>query len=158
MRLPLIITVVLAPLSAHCDTEVFLPSEQRFVDNEKDIFVKTTIPSDFTSPEEILAGLLSEAGSAADQSLSNPFDPETIRNSSHYKGAKVLRKYFRGVRKEGDVLVLRFSNQAMRYLNNTISIQEYVKGSMERTLRHHFPEISDIHYEVGGKIITEWDA
>lgn len=42
--------------------------------------------------------------------------------------------YFRGLRRDGRKVVLRFTGDANRYLNDTAAIQELVKGALEATI------------------------
>jgi hypothetical protein len=144
--------------SALADTKVMLPDGERFANNEKEFLVKTTIPGTFTTPEGITAALLTLADQAADKKVSTPFTPKMIASTSGGEGARDLSAYFRGAKLSGKTLTLSFSGEAMRYLNSTISIQEFVKGSLEGTLRLHFPKVKEIQYEVDGKIVKEWDA
>ncbi len=154
----LVLSVLLVSGIAKADTVVLLPDDQKFSDNEQDIFVKTTIPGNFKTLEGIAGSLLALSGDAANTKLSNPFDPATIKSSGHYEGAKDLIFYFHGARREENGIVLSFSEEAMRYLNNTSAIQQYVKGTIKRTLLFHFPDEKNIHYEIDGKIVEDWDA
>lgn len=141
-----------------CDTAVVLPSEQRFVDNEKEIHVETTVPGDFETLEGVLWALLTLSDQARDSSLSNPFLPSAIKSTSGFKGAEPLAKYFRGATLKRRKASLQFSDDAMRYLNNTISIQSFVKGSIEKTILSNFRSVKEIEYVVDGKVVTDWDA
>jgi len=66
--------------------------------------------------------------------------------------------YFRGLRQDGSKVILRFTGDANRYLNNTAAIQELVKGALEATVRLHTSESTTVDYEIDGKIVDEWDA
>jgi hypothetical protein len=66
--------------------------------------------------------------------------------------------YFRGLRQDGSKVILRFTGDANRYLNNTVAIQELVKGALEATIRLHTSKSTDVYYEIDGEIIKEWDA
>ena len=144
--------------SALADTKVVLPDYEKFAKDEKTFLIKTTIPGTFTTPEGIMAALLTLADQAADKKLTSPFTPKAIASTSGGKDARDLSAYFRGAKLSGKTLTVSFSGDAMRYLNSTISIQEFVKGSIEGTLRLHFPSVKEIKYEVEGKIVTDWDA
>jgi len=55
-------------------------------------------------------------------------------------------------------VILRFTGDANRYLNNTAAIQELVKGALEATIRLHTNKSTTIYYEIDGEIVEEWDA
>ena len=144
--------------SAMADTRVVLPDNERFAQDDKNFLVKTTIPGNFTTPEGIMAALLTLADQAADKKLSSPFTPKAISSTSGGKDAHDLSAYYRGAKLSGKTITVSFSGDAMRYLNSTVSIQQSVKGSIEGTLRLHFPAVKEIRYEIDGKVVTEWDA
>jgi hypothetical protein len=66
--------------------------------------------------------------------------------------------YFRGLRRDGRKVILRFTDDAKRYLNNTAAIQELVKGSLEATIGLHTSKSTTVYYEIDGQIVEEWDA
>jgi hypothetical protein len=66
--------------------------------------------------------------------------------------------YFRGLRRDCSKVILRFTGNANRYLNNTAAIQELVKDALEATIRLHTNKSTDVYYEIDGEIIDEWDA
>jgi hypothetical protein len=66
--------------------------------------------------------------------------------------------YFRGLHRDGRKVILRFTGDANRYLNNTAAIQELVKGPLEATIRLHTSKSTTVYYEIDGEIIEEWDA
>ena len=140
------------------DTKVFLPDPERFARDGKEFLVTTTIPGDFTTPEGIVAALLILGDQAVDTKLKAPFSPKSIASTSPGKDALPLSSYYRGVKLRGETIVVSFSDGAMRYLNNTVSIQQFVKGSIEKTLMLHFPTVKTIEYEIDGAIVSEWDA
>jgi hypothetical protein len=55
-------------------------------------------------------------------------------------------------------VVLRFTSDAYRYLNNTAAIQDLVKGALEATIRLHTNKSTAVYYEIDGQIVEEWDA
>ena len=154
----LIVLCSIFAVAGFCDTTVMLPSEQRFIDNEKDIHVETTIPGDFDSLDSILWALFTLSDQAKDSSLSNPFLPSSIKSTSGFQGAEPLAAYFRGANLKRRKASVHFSGEAMRYLNNTVSIQSFVKGSIEGTIQKNFRSVKEIKYIVDGKVITDWDA
>ena len=59
--------------------------------------------------------------------------------------------YFRGLRRDGRKVILRFTGDAHRYLNNTAAIQELVKGAFEATIRLHTNKSTTVYYEIDGQ-------
>lgn len=144
--------------ATYADTKVVLLDSQLFADDAKDFLVTSTIPGDFRTPEGIVAALLILGNQAANSKLTAPFFPKSISSTSGGENALPLAEYYRGARLERDRIILSFSGEAMRYLNNTVSIQQVVKGSIEGTLRLHFPSVTGIDYEIDGEIVSDWDA
>ena len=140
------------------DTKVVLLDSEAFARDDKKFLITTTIPGDFTTPEGILAALLILGDQAADPKLTAPFSPKSIFSTSGGKNALPLVSYYRGARLQKDTIIVAFSGEAMRYLNNTVSIQQVIKGSIESTLRLHFPSVKTVEYEIDGKIVSDWDA
>jgi hypothetical protein len=66
--------------------------------------------------------------------------------------------YFRGLRRDGSKVVLRFTDEANRYLNNTATIQECVKGALEATITLHTTKSTTVDYEIDGEVVEDWDA
>ena len=93
-----------------------------------------------------------------DKQLSSYFSPDALSSSSQSEGAQPLYGYFRGLRRDGRKVILRFTGEADRYLNNTAAIQELVKGALEATIRLHTNKSTTIYYEIDGEIVEEWDA
>jgi spore germination protein GerM len=93
----------------------------------------------------------------AKRGLRAAFLPSALRNTSGFEGAQPLIDYFRGVRIQGGLAIVDFRDGAMRYLNNTASIQHSVKAPIEATLKQ-FPNIQRIEYSIDGKIVEGWDA
>lgn len=152
------ILALAAPAFVIADTKVVLPDEALFAENAEKFLITTTIPGDFKTPEGITLALLTQAEQAANKRLHSPFTPKTLKYTSGGKGASPLASYFRGARMEKKTIILSFNGEAMRYLNTTMAIQQIVKGSLEETLLLHFPKVKEIHYEIDGEIISEWDA
>jgi hypothetical protein len=145
-------------VTALTNTKVILPDSHRFADARKDFLVETTIPGDFKTLEGIVWGLLTLSSQCPDKHFSSPFSPEAISSSSQGEGAQPLYVYFRGLRRDGRKVVLRFTGDANRYLNNTAAIQELVKGALEATIRLHTTKSTTVYYEIDGEIVEEWDA
>ena len=146
------------PAAVFADTKVRLPSPELFARDAKEFLVTTTIPGTFTTLEGIVAALLILGDQAADKNLNAPYSPTAITSTSGGKNPLPLASYFRGARLTEDTIILAFSAEAMLYLDSTVAIQQVVKGSIEGTVRLHFPAIKDIQYEIDGKIVSEWDA
>lgn len=145
--------------AAFADIPVVFPDNDKFADAVGDEFmVESTIPGDFKTPEGVAAAMLMLGDQVADKKLTAPFNPATIRSSSHFEGARPLASYFRGARIQGKRFIISFDGEAMRYLNNAASIQQFVKGAIEGTLKKNFPEIEGVDYEVDGEIVEDWDA
>lgn len=150
--------IVLAS-SAFADTVVVFPNGKKFAEHGgRDFLVVSSIPGDFKTPEGVVAAMLFLGDQVRDKNLSAPFSPDTLKSSSHFEGAKPLGAYFRGARIDGATFVISFSDEAMRYLNNTAGIQQFVKGALEATIKKNFPKIEAVSYEIDGKIVTDWDA
>ncbi|HEY6154943.1 MAG TPA: hypothetical protein VIW07_14485 [Candidatus Udaeobacter sp.] len=153
------ILLVICPLSATlADTKVVLPHSQRFSDTGKDFLLQTTIPGDFKTLEGVVWGLLTLSSLCPNKDFSAPFFPDTISSSSQKEGAQPLYMYYRGLRRDGRKVILRFTGDAYRYLNNTAAIQDLVKGALEETIKLHTNKSTTIDYEIDGEIIDEWDA
>ena len=133
-RIAKAILLVICPFAtALADTKVVLPDSQRFADTGSDFLLETTIPGDFKTLEGVVWGLLTLSSKCPDKRFSSPFFPDAISSTSPGEGAQPLYMYFRGLRRDGRKVVLRFTGDANRYLNNTAAIQELVKGALEAT-------------------------
>jgi hypothetical protein len=153
-----ILLLVCSFATALADTKVVLPHSQRFAETGRDFLLETTIPGDFNTLESIVWGLLTLSPQCPDKHFSSPFFPDTISSTSPGKGAQPLYVCFRGLRREGSHVVLRFTGEANRYLNNTAAIQECVKGALEETIRLHTSKSTTVDYEIDGEIVEDWDA
>lgn len=153
------ILLVTCPLAtALADTKVVLPDSQRFAETGRDFLLETTIPGDFNTLEGVVWGLLTLSSQCPDKRFSSPFFPDAIRSASPGEGAQPLYVYFRGLRRDGSKVVLRFTGEANRYLNSTATIQECVKGALEATIRLHTTKSTTVEYEIDGEIVEDWDA
>ena len=158
-RIAATILFAMSPFAmALANTNVVLPDSQRFADTGKDFLLETTIPGDFKTLEGIVWALLTLSPQCPDKDFSSPFFPDAITSTSHREGAQPLYMYFRGLRQHGGKVILRFTGDANRYLNNTAAIQELVKGALEATVRLHTSDSTTVDYEIDGKIVDEWDA
>lgn len=158
-RIATAILLVACPFAAAlADTKVVLPHSQRFADTGRDFLLETTIPGDFKTLEGIVWGLLTLSSQCPDKQFSSYFFPDGLSSSSQGEGAQPLYMYFRGLRRDGRKVILRFTDDANRYLNNTAAIQELVKGPLEATIRLHTSKSTTVYYEIDGQIVEEWDA
>ena len=138
--------------------EVILPHYQRFADNGRNFLLETTIPGDFKTLEGVVWGSLTLSSQCPNKNFSSPFFPDAISSTSQGEGAQPLYIYFRGLRRDGRKVILRFTGDANRYLNNTAAIQELVKGALEATIKLHTNKSAMIYHEIDGEIVEEWDA
>jgi hypothetical protein len=151
------IFIVVTAVPVCADTRIMLPDPQRFADGARNFFVETTMPGDFKSLDAIVLALLTLSPQAPNKSVTSPFFPETIASVSVDKKEPLYRS-FRGVRKKGKTVTLRFSGDAMLYLNSAISLQEVIKGALEETIKLHAPDCKTVQYEIDGKVVEDWDA
>jgi len=159
IRIALLISLAACPLgTALADTKVVLPHYQRFADTGREFLLETSIPGDFKTLEGVVWGLLTLSSQCPNKDFLAPFFPETISSTSGGEGAQPLFTYYRGLRRDGRKVVLRFTGDANRYLNSTAAIQDLVKGALEATIRLHTNKSTTIDYEIDGKIVEEWDA
>ena len=130
------------------DTKIMLPDFKRFADGEKKFIVETTMPGDFKSLDAIVLAFLTLSPQAANKSVTAPF----------FDKKEPLYYSFRGLRKKGKTVTLRFTGDAMVYLDSAISLQDAIKGALEGTIKLHAPDCKTVEYEVDGQVVTEWDA
>lgn len=158
-RIAAAILLVICPVAtALADTKVVLPHSQRFAESGRDFLLETTIPGDFKTLEGVVWGLLTLSSQCPNKDFSAPFFPDTISSTSQRDGAQPLYMYYRGLRRDGRKVIVRFTGDAYRYLNNTAAIQELVKGALEATIRVHTNKSTIVDYEIDGEIVDEWDA
>jgi len=151
----LFVVVTAGPLWA--DTKIMLPDMKKFADGDKHFFVQTTIPGDFKSLDAVVFALMTLSPQAPNKSLTSPFFPETISSVSAEK-KEPLYLSFRGLRQKGKTVTLRFTGDAMTYLNSAISLQDIIKGALEETIKLHAPDCKTVQYEIDGQVVEDWDA
>lgn len=142
------IFVLAAAMPVCADTKIILPDFKKIADGEKDYFVETTMPGDFKSLDAIVLAFLTISPQAANKSLTAPF----------FDKKEPLYLSFRGLRKKGKTVTLRFTGDSMVYLNAAITLAEAIQGALERTIKLHAPHCKTVEYEVDGQVVTEWDA
>jgi hypothetical protein len=148
--------VVITAVPAWADTKIMLPDAKKFADNEKNFFVQTTMPGDFKSLDAVVLALMTLSPQAPNKNLTSPFFPETTAGGAETK--EPLYRSFRGLHKKGKTVTLRFSGDAMNYLNSTIAMQDFIKGALEETIKLHAPDCKAVQYEIDGKVVEDWDA
>ena len=159
IRIPTLILLIACPVAtALAETKVILPHSQRFTESGRDFLLETTIPGDFKTLEGVVWGLLTLSSQCPNKDFLAPFFPDTIGSSSQKEGAQPLYMYYRGLRRNGRKVILCFTNDAYRYLNNTAAIQDLVKGALEETIKLHTNKSTTVDYEIDGEIVEEWDA
>ena len=151
----LLLAAMAVPVLA--DTKIMLPDPKRFADNDRHFFVETTMPGDFKSLDAVVFALLTLSQQAANKNLNAPFFTDTLQSVSGEK-KEPLYLYFRGLRQKGKTVTLRFTGDAMVYLNSTIAVQDFVKGALEETVKLHAPGCKKVEYEIDGQVVDEWDA
>ena len=151
----LLIAATAAPVFA--DTKIMLPDPKRYADGDKNFFVETTMPGDYESLEAKVFALLTLSPQAPNKSVTSPFFPEMLASVTAEK-KEPLYQSFRGLRKKGKTVTLRFTGDAMLYLNSTASLQEFIKGALEKTIELHARDCKTIKYEVDGAVVEDWDA
>ena len=156
-RLLIWILIVAAAVPAGADTKIMLPDPKKFADGEKKFFVQTTMPGEFKSLDAVVLALMTLSPQTPNKSLTSPFFPETIASMSGEKKGPLYLS-FRGLRKKGKTVTLRFTGDAMVYLNSTISLQDIIKGALEETIKLHAPDCKTVEYEVDGQVVEDWDA
>lgn len=150
---------IVSASSAFADTAVVFPDGKKFAElGGRDFLIASSIPGDFKTPEGVVSAMLFLGDQVQDKNLSAPFSPATLKGSSHFEGAQPLGAYFRGARIDGTTFIVAFSGGAMRYLNNTAGIQQFVKGALEATIKKNFPKVETVAYEIDGAIVSDWDA
>jgi hypothetical protein len=150
------IFIVVTAVPVCADTRIMLPDPQRFADGEKNFFVETTMPGEFKSLDAIVFALMTLSPRAPNKDLTSPFFPETTAGGAETK--EPLYRSFRGLRRKGKTVTLRFSGEAMNYLNSAISMQDFVKGALEETIKLHALDCKAVQYEIDGQVVEDWDA
>jgi len=139
---------VVTATSVCADTKIVLPDFKRIADGEKEVFVETTMPGDFKSLDAIVLAFLTLSPQAANKNLAAPF----------FDKKEPLYLSFRGLRKKGKTVTLRFTGDSMVYLNAAITLADAIQGAIERTIKLHAPDCKKVEYEVDGQVVEEWDA
>jgi hypothetical protein len=144
----ILVVAMAVPVSASADTKIILPDFKRIADGENDYFVETTMPGDFKSLEAIFLAFLTLSPQAPNKNLTAPF----------FDKKQPLYLSFRGLRKKGKTVTLRFTGDSMEYLNAAITLGTAIQGALEKTIKLHAPDCKKVEYEVDGNVVEEWDA
>lgn len=113
--------------------------------------IETTIPGNYRSLEAILPALFALADQAADKSAEQVF----VGGRKEYKD---LIYYYRGVRMEGDVVIVSFAKEAMPYFSGTVSYDAMVMKALIGTVMLYQPNAKKVQLEVDGKFWENTDA
>jgi hypothetical protein len=113
--------------------------------------IETTIPGSYSSLETILPALFTLADQAADKSAEQAF-------VGGRKQHKDLIYYYRGVRVEGDVVIVSFAKEAMPYFSGSASYDATVMKALTGTVMLYQPNAKRVQLEVDGKFWENTDA
>ena len=113
--------------------------------------IETTIPGNFGSLESILPALFTLADQAADKSAEQVF-------VGGRKDHKDLIYYYRGVRVEGEVVIVSFTKEAMPYFSGSASYDATVMKALSGTVMLYEPNAKKVQLEVDGKFWENADA
>lgn len=113
--------------------------------------IETTIPGNFSSLEAILPALFTLADQAADRSAEQVF-------VGGRKDHKDLIYYYRGVRVEGEVVIISFAKEAMPYFSGSASYDATVMKALSGTVMLYQPNAKKVQLEVDGmnRVRPEW--
>lgn len=75
----------------------------------------------------------------------------------HPEGTLPLVEYYRGVRIDGDTVVVQFDGGSLAYLNNAACAQIAAKTPIVRTLVE-LTGSATVLWEIDGEIFDAWDA
>jgi hypothetical protein len=113
--------------------------------------VQTTIPGKFDTLEAILPALFALADQAADE------DVEQVYVGGK-KDFKDLIFYYRGVRKEGDMVIVSFSKGSEPYFSGSASFDATIMKSLIGTVMLYQPNAKKVTLEIDGKVWENGDA
>lgn len=106
--------------------------------------VQTTIPGKFDTLEAILPALFALADQAADKSSEQVY-------IGGRKGCKDLIFYYRGVRTEGDTVIVSFAKGAEPYFSGSPSFDATIMKSLIGTVMLYQPNAKSVTLEIDGK-------
>lgn len=90
--------------------------------------------------------------------LKGPEALQKLPGKDRYSGPdSALRALYLGHRLKNGGLILRFKEAADEFLNGTVCVQHIAKGPLYRML-FKIPGVKGIQFEIGGEIVSEWDA
>ncbi|MCW1921641.1 hypothetical protein OKA05_03695 [Luteolibacter arcticus] len=113
--------------------------------------VETTIPGNFASLDAILPALFSLADQAADKGAEQAY-------IGGRKDRKDLIYYYRGVRVEGDVVIVSFAKEAMPYFSGSPSYDTAIMTPLVGTVMLYQPDAKQVKLEIDGKFWKNEDG
>ena len=112
---------------------------------------ETTIPGNFNSLEAILPALFTLADQAGDKGVEQIY-------VGVMKDCKDLIYYYRGVRIEGETVILSFTKGAMPYFSGPVGQHVPLMASLHGTVRLYQPNAKRVALEIDGKPYKNEDA
>ena len=106
--------------------------------------IETTIPGDFTTLDAILPALFALADEAADESVEQVY----LGGKKSYKD---LIFYYRGLRMEGDTVIVSFSRGAEPYFSGSPSFNATIMNSLTGTVMLYQTNAKRVALEIDGK-------
>jgi hypothetical protein len=106
--------------------------------------VETTIPGKFDTLDAILPALFALADQAADKSVEQVY----LGGKKSYKD---LIFYYRGVRTEGDTVIVSFAKGAEPYFSGSPSFNATIMNSLTGTVMLYQPNAKRVTLEIDGK-------
>lgn len=113
--------------------------------------IETTIPGEFRNLESIVPALFTLADQAADKSAEQAF-------VGGRKVQKDLIFYYRGVRVEGNVVIVTFAKEAMPYFSGSPSYDATIMKALSGTVMLYQPNAKEVKLEIDGKIWNNVDG
>lgn len=115
--------------------------------------IETTIPGNFNTLDAIVPALLTLANQSADKTAEQAFV-----GSLSLKKCKDLIYYYRGVRVDGNVVIVSFTKDAMPYFSGTVSLTVMIMKALSGTVMLYQPNAKEVKLEIDGKFYENTDA
>jgi len=113
--------------------------------------IETTIPGEFRNLESILPALFALADQAADKSAEQAF-------VGGRRAQKDLIYYYRGVRVEGNVVIVSFAKEALPFFGGSPSYDATIMKALSGTVMLYQPNAKEVKIEIDGKISKNEDG
>lgn len=113
--------------------------------------IETTIPGNFNTLDAIVPALFTLADQAADKTAEQAF-------IGGLKKHKDLIYYYRGVRVDGNVVIVSFTKDAMPYFSGTVSFDIMIMKALSGTVMLYQPNAKAVKLEIDGKFYENVDA